>query len=124
MPCPIRSAPRWRSASQIDLRTGRLAGVRHAVQSGGARLREVRGELLPADADLRTAQPEADQTVRSVSQRGVQRDVGGRHAGFARDVEAPAQDHAVVGRGPNAGVLDGLAEGVGAGCRGGWRSTA
>ena len=71
------------------LRTGRLTGVRHAVQPRRAGPREVRGELLPADTDLRATQPEADQSVGSMSQRDIQGDLGGRQAGLPWDVEAP-----------------------------------
>ena len=43
------------------LRAGGLAGVRDAVQPGGAGRVEVRLELRPRHADLRAAEPEADQ---------------------------------------------------------------
>ena len=114
MPCPMRSAPRWSSDVPDRLRAGGLPGVRHAVQPGGAGLREVRRELLPRHADLRAAEAEADQPVRAAvaaRRRAWRRRAG--EAGLAGDVEAPAQLDAEVGLGRAAGVLDRLAERLG-----------
>ncbi len=47
------------------LRAGRLAGVRDAVQPGRLGAREVRRELRARHADLRAAEAEADQPVRT-----------------------------------------------------------
>ncbi len=91
------------------LRAGRLAGVRHTAQSGGRRRGEVTGVPFPGDPGFRAAQPEADQSVRALFERHVERHVGAGHRRLARDVEAPAQLDAVVADETQPGVLHRLA---------------
>ena len=108
VPCPIRSAPSSRSASQTVSGPGRLAGVRHAVQPGRAGGVEVRLELRPRYADLGAAEAEADQGVGAVVERVVEGRVGGGQAALAGDVVDPAQHQPEVALGGDPRVLDRL----------------
>ena len=122
--CRARSARRpGPSASQIGLRAGRLARVRHAVQpgrAGGRRSAANSGRGTPISGPPR---PKLTSPSGRRSERDAQGDVGGRQAGLAGDVEAPAQLDAEVAPRPAPGVLDGLAERLGRRCRGGSRRT-
>ena len=71
------------------LGAGRLARVRHAVQPGGAGLREVRRRTARADADLGAAEAEADQPVRALLRATSSVTSAAGDAGLAGDVEAP-----------------------------------
>ena len=84
------------------LRAGRLPCVRHGVQARGARPVEVLGELCPRHADLRPAEPEADERVGAVLEGVLERRVRGRDAGLAGDVVDPAQHQAEVALGRDA----------------------
>ena len=95
------------------LRAGGLPRVRDAVQPGGVSLGEVRRELRPRHADLRTAEAEAHQAVGLQPQGGVDRGVGAHEAELAGDVEAPAQREVELGLGRASSVLDRLAERLG-----------
>ena len=94
------------------LRAGRLAGVRHAVQPGRAGPVEHGLELRPVDTDLRAAQAEPDQRVGRMVEREAEGVLRRRQAELAGDVVDPAQPDAVVALGRDAGVLDGLDEGL------------
>ena len=113
MPCPIRSAPSSRSESQT------VSGPVDSPACGtlcspAARARaKWSAEPRPRHAELRAAETEADQSLGLLLQRDVEREVGGRDAGLAGDVEAPAQRDVVLGLDRAPGVLDRLAERLG-----------
>ena len=94
------------------LRPGRLARVRHAVQTGRAGRVEVRLELRPRHADLRPAEAEPDQRVDAVLEGVLQRGVGRRQAALPRDVVDPAQHEPEVPLRRDPRVLDRLGVGL------------
>ena len=68
MPCPIRSAPRWVSASQIVSGPVDSPACGTLCRPAASAACEVRRELLARHPDLRAAETEADQPVRTLPQ--------------------------------------------------------
>ena len=89
MPCPMRSAPRWSSASRTVCGPVDSPACGTLCSPAALAPREVRRELRPRHTDLRAAEPEADQAVRTYAQGQVEGEVRRRDAGLAGDVEAP-----------------------------------
>jgi hypothetical protein len=87
--------------------------MRHRVQACRPRRVEQQLERRARHADLRPAEPEADQPVRALVQRDAQGLLPGGQPVLAGDVEAPPQHDAEVPLGGDPRVLDRLAHGCG-----------
>jgi hypothetical protein len=88
------------------LRAGGLAGVWHAVQSGGAGAIEVLLEHRARKALLRPADPEADKARYIMIKSGRGGHIGPVEPEVGWNVEDPAQLDPMITGGRDAGVLD------------------
>src|SRR5829696_817132 len=93
------------------LRAGRLASVRHAVQTRRPGAIDIASEHRPRKPTLRATDTEAHQAGDVMITRDRGGHFGARDAEVRRNIEDPAQLHSIVTGSGDAGVLNRFQEG-------------